>query len=319
MANIRITMNGCMETGKKVQVLLSTYNGEKYLRQQLESIVAQTIFPEVSVLIRDDGSDDGTKEILKEYEARYNFEVFYGKNLGISKSYEWLMLHSSRNCAFFALCDQDDLWLPNKLEIACAVLAKHDSNSPLLYVGRSRITDEKLNSIGVSVKPQRISFYNAMVQNVCPGHNQVFSKSLMDYLIRTSIGSAYVVDWWVYLTASGIGEIVFDDRFFTLHRQHGHNAVGYMISPFKQLILRTKRLFGNEASAITKQLKAFYDCCSLSLPVEYRNEIGLFIQSQRSVTTRLQYVRTAKIYRQGKMETLILKGLYVLGKYKIRT
>ena len=84
-------MGGCMETGKRIQILLSTYNGERYLREQLDSFIKQDNYSEIKILIRDDGSEDGTAEILREYEDKEGFEILYGLHVGITSSYKLLL------------------------------------------------------------------------------------------------------------------------------------------------------------------------------------------------------------------------------------
>ena len=121
-----------MGTDKKVQILLSTYNGDKYLREQLNSFLQLDYFNECKVLIRDDGSTDKTRTILQEYEKYEQFQIFYGDNIGITDSYLWLMEHSDPNCLYFSPSDQDDVWLPNKVSLAISVLDGQDNSKPLL-------------------------------------------------------------------------------------------------------------------------------------------------------------------------------------------
>lgn len=305
-----------METDKKVQILLSTYNGEKYLREQLDSFINQTCFSQIRVLIRDDGSTDGTVDILREYAEKYGFELICGENIGGNASYGALIQASDPECAYFAISDQDDVWLPDKIEIALACLEKNSSNEPALFFSLTNIVDEELNPISKSYMPTRgASFYNAMVQNVCIGHTQVFNAALRELVTQTDCANAHVVDWWIYLIASGLGKVFFEPQATVLHRQHGKNAVGYEMNPVKKMIVRLKRVRSREAASISRQLISFMHYYGNLLPEDYRREAKTFLEAQKSFKQRFLYLLQAKIYRQSWNETILVRLLYLIGKY----
>ena len=134
---------------KDIQIFLSTYNGEKYLRQQLDSFVALSDFDRIKVLVRDDGSTDGTREILKEYEEKHGFEIILGENIGLNASMHELVLASDPECRFFAFSDQDDVWLENKICRAVEHLAPFaESDIPVLYAASSTLVDNEMNVLG---------------------------------------------------------------------------------------------------------------------------------------------------------------------------
>ena len=117
----------------KVQILMSTYNGEKYIRKQLDSIMNQEI--PVSLYIRDDGSSDKTVDIIKEYESRYdNISHTEGKNIGVVKSFFELFKEASDDADYIALADQDDIWFTDKVRRAVKALLKNKHDKPLLYL-----------------------------------------------------------------------------------------------------------------------------------------------------------------------------------------
>lgn len=306
-----------MGTGKRLQILLSTYNGERYLREQLDSFVAQTMFEQVSVLVRDDGSTDGTVKILREYQDRYGFEVILGENLGVTESM-WTLLHNSdASCDYFAFSDQDDVWLPHKLELACSTLEKQDVVLPLLFASKSRIVDETLQYLGSSVEVRRdVCYYNAMVQNVTPGHTQVFNRVIRDSLLGKGQENIHVIDWWLYLVASGTGKVLFADEETVLHRQHGNNAVGYETNVFKKILNRLRSVRAKKGNAISLQLSAFYDRYADQMPSEYRAETEAYFANMDSISGRLRYVTSCRAFRQERVENWVFKVLYILGKYK---
>jgi glycosyltransferase involved in cell wall biosynthesis len=107
-----------METDKKIQILLSTYNGEKYLREQLDSFLKLVGSENIKILVRDDGSTDSTLGILDEYSKEYGFKIVKGKNIGVNASLYELFNDCDMSCDYFAISDQDDVWLPYKFELA---------------------------------------------------------------------------------------------------------------------------------------------------------------------------------------------------------
>ncbi|MBM6974900.1 glycosyltransferase [Intestinimonas butyriciproducens] len=311
-------MNGCMGTGDKIQILLSTYNGEAFLRQQLDSYLNMKGFERCCVLIRDDGSTDTTRLILKEYEVKYGFQIEYGNNLGTTQSYEWLIRHSDPNCDFFALSDQDDVWLTDKISIAIGCIKNIPAQIPTLFASRSCITDQELHVIGYSILPKRgISFYNAMVQNVLPGHTQVLNRPLRSLLAERGLDGAHVVDWWIYLTASAIGKVVYSDTPTVLHRQHGDNSVGYRLGVLKGLQKKIAYIIEGKGNSISLQLNAFSEKYGDLLPAEYKSELDRYLSGLRGVRKRSEYLRHSCIFRQNAVEDIAFHILYLFGKYNI--
>lgn len=305
---------------KKIQILLSTYNGEKYLREQLNSFTALDNFEEIKVLIRDDGSSDSTKDILKEYSERFGFEVIYGENVGVNMSFHQLILRADRSCEYFAFSDQDDVWLPHKLSRAIDVISELDSEKPVLYSACSTLVDEALNPNGHTLIPgQKLSFYNAMVQNVAVGHTQVFNRSLLELLSREFSRDIGITDHWAYLLASTTGRVVYDEKRCALYRQHGNNLIGCGSSSFKSFMNRIKRALSNAPREKTRQLEAFIDCYGGDMSLEHRCELEKFLTSQKSFLKRLAYLFKTRVYRQTVTETLIFRLMYLFGRYKIKS
>lgn len=313
-------MKRCMAAGNVIQVLLSTYNGEKYLRNQLDSIFGQTIADRICVLVRDDGSTDGTRDILRSYEGRPGFQVEYAGNIGITDSYMWLLEHSDPECPYVAMCDQDDVWLPEKLETAVRALSAGDERRPLLFASVSELVDDSLNHLGYSATSEvRISFCNAMVENVCPGHTHVMNRPLVEAVLRSKgAENVLVMDWWIYLIAAGLGDVVFSKEALVLHRQHTRNAVGYDTSLWGALVSKFYRLRTGTQSAVSRQLAAFSHYYAGDLPAEYRKELSGFLGALPSIGSRIRYLTACKVYRQSKRKTFFMKIMYLLGVFKIR-
>lgn len=309
----------CLINKKKtIQVLMSTYNGEKYLREQLNSFLKLDNYNEIKVLIRDDGSTDGTIEILEEYQKKYGFEVHLGENLGVNGSMLWLFSNCDDNVDFYALSDQDDVWLPNKFTILFGALKeKYDKNSICLFSSCSAITNEKLEIIGKSTCPiNGVGFYNAMIQNICPGHTQVLNKKLLDIIKVADYSKISVIDHWIYLISSALGKVVFTEDITVLHRQHGDNCVGYQVSILPKLLTRISRLNFKEPDQMTVQLSYFLEMYKNVIPDKYKLEIQGFLESS-SFNKRIKYLVKAKAFRQGGFENFLFKILFLVGKYHI--
>lgn len=302
----------------KIQILLSTFNGEKYLRQQLDSYLRQEGDFELRVLIRDDGSLDGTREILEDYERKAGFEVFCGENVGVNQSMKRLFENSDLSCDYFALSDQDDVWREDKLRRALESLADRDSAKPQLYASLSRLTDERMNFIGMTGYPKKgASYYNALTQNICQGHTEVFNRSLLSELRLHYPDEVHAVDWWIYLLASALGEVFYDGEDTVYHRQHGVNSVGYETGLFKKNIRRLGYLREKKSRSISRQLQTFYEAYRERLPEPYRKETESYLDFDKSLPQRILWLLKTPLYRQKSWETLIFKGLYLFGCYDL--
>jgi glycosyltransferase involved in cell wall biosynthesis len=303
---------------KKIQILLATYNGEKYLREQLDSFLSLDNYEDVKVLVRDDGSADGTLEILEEYERLHGFEVIRGEHVGFVACMFELFLHSDPNCEYFATSDQDDVWLPDKLSVGVEMLEKLPADAPLLYGSATQLSTEDLMPAGgPAVAPRGVSFYNAMVQNVIPGHTQILNRRLVDVLLSGNAEHATVIDWWIYLLAAGVGHVAYDEKPHVLHRQHGGNAIGSETSLPKLWLKRIRMLTDDKLPLSTRQLQSFCELYGAeSAQNEYLREIKGFLR-QETFFSRLRYVFNAKAVRQSDFETLCFKLLFLLGAYKI--
>ncbi len=301
---------------KKIQIFVSTYNGEAHLRAQLDSFLALENASDVSVLIRDDGSTDGTRAILSEYEAHEGFRVLYGENVGLNASMRILFENADPKCLYYAYSDQDDVWLKDKLSRAACALDACDESTPVLYSARSYLTDVAGNVIGetrLSKRPP--SFANAMVQNICIGHTQVYNRAMLTLLRTHYHEDMFVMDHWAYLLAAAFGKVVLDESLVTLYRQHGKNAIGYGHNRLTVLRNRIRRTLAGVPRAHAKQLIALQECCGDALPDERKDELSAFLSSRRCFFRRAAYLLRARTHRQGFFENLGFRVLYLFGSY----
>lgn len=211
----------------RVCIILSTYNGKKYVCQQLDSIFQSAEDMDIFLYVRDDGSKDDTIQILEEYGRKNNVEIKIdaGENAGSARSF----LLAIRNCPkadYYAFCDQDDVWLPKK--IATAVKQIGDTEQPILWCSDYQVTDANLNVILPSALKQPIQDdVRSMFYNNVPGCTMVFNWALMQKMRMIEISEIRMHDIMAMNVALITGEIYFEKNPFVLYRQHGDNVLGY--------------------------------------------------------------------------------------------
>jgi len=301
----------------KIDVLMSTYNGEKYLAQQIDSILAQKGGFSLKLHVRDDGSTDGTCNILKKYSEKQGVNVVYGKNIGVNASMMELIKNSSENSDYFAFSDQDDLWYDFRLNEAISALEAAKTDKPLLWSCMEELTDENLTPYNFMPMPKYLgNFYNAIIQNKTAGHTQVFNKSLRNLYKDYPPKKMYVYDWVLYIMASAFGKVLFCEKTCGKYRQHGTNSIGYETGWLKQLPRRAKRLLRGDFKHITAQLEYFYETYKDKLNLEHRRELDRMLNSRKNILKRIYYALTTKIKRNTKFESAQFRLLYILGVFK---
>ncbi len=303
----------------KVQVLLSTFNGSKFIDAQLQSLFRQKLKPH-SILIRDDRSQDGTVAILGEWEKREaSLTVYRGAtNFGVVKSFMELLSRADDSAAYIALCDQDDIWLPQKLERAVNMLAEKASSLPALYFSRLQYVDEGLKPLGQSNVPTRISFESALVENVATGCTVVINQALRQILLDgMPKKNCLMHDWWLYLLALSFGEVVYDPTPSVFYRQHGGNVVGASASWWQ--IYRTKlkrfRTRGQGVAHIGDQAQEFLDCYGARMAPEKVRKVRSLLDARKSLFGRIRLAVFLPFQRQTRLDTFLLRILILLGRF----
>lgn len=213
-------MNNKLSPQYQVLVLLSTYNGEQYLIDQLESIYSQNDV-EVSVLVRDDGSTDNTIKLLTKYQRTHtNLKIIAGENIGYKRSFMNLIYACDDSYDYYAFADQDDIWVPDKLIQAISKIKKVDEK-PVLYYGFMTQVDENLN-----VMKEQQSFKEVpnkkmiLFQNFVQGSTIVFNKQLLLMVRKYNYVKETPHDIWLPILASYIGEVIGDKSSYILYRRH---------------------------------------------------------------------------------------------------
>lgn len=232
----------------KIIVLMSTYNGEKFLREQIDSILAQDIAQSarLELLVRDDGSSDATADILNQYQAEKQLTWYTGENLRPEKSF-WHLLQNAPEADYYAFCDQDDYWFPSKLSRAVEMLSQiANQDQPLLYCSAFTATDGELNPITVESSPlnRYTDYAHALVYSTAPGCTFVFNSAARAAAKQYDMETNQVVihDWLIHkiVTITG-GTLVYDPESHIYYRQHGDNAIGVHATGLGDFTARVKR------------------------------------------------------------------------------
>jgi glycosyltransferase involved in cell wall biosynthesis len=286
-----------MDASPIVEVLLATYNGERFVCEQIDSILAQD-YKNLRVLARDDGSSDGTPVILREYERRFpdRFRAMQTSTPTGSAKENFVKLMKASASEYVCFCDQDDIWLPDKVSRSMQAMAmlesRYGTTSPLLVFTDLRVVDDALKTIHESlweqagVKPERITNLAAVLgHNIVTGCTALVNRRLLDMAVHMPEEAA-MHDSWIALLASAFGASEIVREKTVLYRQHDRNVVGVdtrkkstreLIVRFLQgegRILQWKtnervaeamlRVHGKDLSPKQRELLEAYLCCGRS-------------------------------------------------------
>lgn len=222
----------------KVTVLMSTYNGERYLEEQLQSLLNQTGV-DVKIFVRDDGSTDSTLRILNEYKEKDIIQLIQGKNVGWRKSFMELV-YNAPDSDYYAFCDQDDIWMPEKLAVAVNALNNLQTDKPNLYC--SNLYYYANNTKGRLLRSE-IPYYNrytCLLSNIAIGCTIVFNKALKDVMKNNPLEIPVAHDYWAYQTAMYLGHVIYDNNSYILYRQHDKNQIGVTKNIYEKNLKRLK-------------------------------------------------------------------------------
>lgn len=230
---------------------MATYNGEKYICQQIDSILSQTI-QDFILIVQDDHSTDDTFYLLQSYEKLYPQKIIVTQSLVNSGNakYNFIELMIKYKYDYMMLCDQDDVWKPNKIELTLRKIQEmertYGAQTPLLVHTDLEVVDENLQTISPSFRQamnadyNRTALHQLIIQNILTGCTALYNKALAEYL--TIIPSYMVMhDWWLILVASAFGYIGHINDTTILYRQHKNNSIG--AKDVRTLSYKLNRLF----------------------------------------------------------------------------
>ena len=293
----------------KVTVLLSSYNGETYLEEQLDSIIAQKDV-RTGILVRDDGSTDGTCDILDRWQQKGDLRWYRGENMGPARSFMELLRQAGDSC-YYAFSDQDDYWLPDKLKTAVDRLEGYDKR-PARYFCQTELVDRNLNRVNSVIIHPRLTFGESLVYQFVGGCTMVMNGALRDIILKYEPKYLSMHDVWIYDVAQAIGaHVVFDHIPHILYRQHGGNVTGQTTSVMTEWKHRTGRIVKRELHSRWKVAREIYQGYYELMPEENRQILTDFIDGKTHLKQRLRLLRDRRFwcgdrgtYRHFKMAVM---------------
>lgn len=301
-----------------VHVLMATYNGERHLAQQWASIEAQQGV-RVILHVADDGSGDGTVALARRLAAARRgaiADVHWMEappRRSACRSFLLLMAHAMArfpDAQWVAYCDQDDIWLPAKLQSAIAALAAAAPGAPALYGGRTLSVDDDDRELGMSeLFRAPPCFRNAVAQSIMGGNTMLLNGPAARLVAQAAALEVTAHDWFTYQLVSGAGGLVhYDPRPFVRYRQHGNNQVGSNIG-WRATVRRLRRMFfGREYTRWNNLHVAALRQRADALTEGNRRILEAFHQARHAATPwgRLAWLRRSGVFRQPGIQQFIL-------------
>ena len=301
----------------KVNILMSTYNGQQFLAEQIRSIQDQS-YTDWTLFIRDDGSSDNTKEILKDFERQdsriHLIDSDKSDNLGVIKSFHKLVNHDRADYYFFS--DQDDVWLPNKLELSLKEAQNYLADLPLMVYMDLKVVNQDLEIMTESmVKSQSHHANTELVQelteNTVTGGVAMINHALAEMWQETD--DILMHDWYLALLASAFGNLVFIDQPGELYRQHSDNVLGArtLSKRFKKWI-RPHILFAVYWDLIKNSQKQSRHLLQMPLSQSNRELIEAFVTiMDKPMLERFRILRKYGLKKNKAFHTLVFTTLIV--------
>ncbi len=311
-----------MADSHPIQVLLATYNGQRFLQAQIDSIFAQT-YRDVTILARDDGSTDETAAILHANASAHLGRLRQmptGEPSGSAKD-NFLRLMDASTAPYVALADQDDVWLPDKLECSMDAMQdlerRHGTTVPLLVFSDLAVVNESLQEVHPSfwaqqhIKPNRIhDLAPLLAQNVVTGCTALLNRALVERCLSMP-QNVYMHDWWIALNACAFGHSSVLRRPTVLYRQHEHNVIGARTYPKPKLVpnWRNHGMRRIHWETRERQAEAMLQVHDAAIPPEKRRVLLDYVRCETSPS---RLVRVFTWLRHGFFQTGLRPNLAML-------
>lgn len=297
---------------QRVAILLCTFNGARFLGAQLESIEKQD-HRNWTLVASDDGSSDDTLSIIDRFAKRHanRVEIRSGPRQGhFVANFRALACDTQIDAEFFAFCDQDDVWFPDKLTRALSVLARQDPAIPAIYCGRTLLIDELGEPSGYSpLFARQPGFRNAVIQSIGGGNTMVFNRAARDLLAKAPLANPVSHDWWAYQVVTAVGGTCHYDPVPAIaYRQHGANTMGANVGWLAR-IRRAEMVIQGRFSEWTRQNIEALQLIEPLMTDENRTTLK-DVERMRSpsLISRLRHLRRSGVYRQTLYGSIGLVG-----------
>lgn len=297
---------------KKFAIILSAYNGEKYIKEQLESLFNQT-YKNIEVIVRDDGSKDNTVKILEQYVKQgKNIKLVKGENIGFVKSFFELLKIADAD--YYAYCDQDDIWEKDKIERAYLGLLKLDETKPNLFFSKSDYYDQDMNFVAKGEEKKLYNFRNSLVECVTQGMSMCINKKARDIIIENIPQKSIFHDQWTYMVCSAFGELYYDDKALVRYRRHTKSVTAEGKSFIKLQMWRIKEIFfGDMIKNIKEQINEFYEIYGDKLIAKDKKIIKLFTNKKYNLINAITKCLYPKRFRKKIVDEVFLRVMFLFG------
>ena len=274
----------------EISIVMATYNGASYLEEQIDSLLQNTI-TNWKLQICDDGSTDRTIDIARAYVEQYPDKISLVQNreqLGVTLNF----LSGAKRAEgdYIMCCDQDDVWLPDKIEKTLQKMKEQEKQSgtqcPIAVFTDAKLVNSVLQTIGDSffacngLNTEHVDLPHLLMENKLLGCTVMFNRALAEKLVKLPAMARYH-DWWIGLIAATFGKVVYLDEATLLYRQHGGNVVGAQ-NFFQYIVGRVKSLQEQKESLVACQRQAgeFYEIYKEHLLEEQKQIIWDFANLQ---------------------------------------
>lgn len=309
-----------------IDIIMTTFNGEKFLSEQIKSIKAQTVSC-WRLIISDDGSNDSTLEIIEKERRGWEKNIIIlgskRKQYGISRNFFRLLEVSTAE--YIVFCDQDDIWFNNKLERLLEVMKEEEIKGkmkiPLLIHSKEKSIDRKSNimreKVVAAYTKKRSKTKQLVVQNVVTGCTMMINKLLKDFILPYN-DRMIMHDWWIALIASIVGKIFFIDETLIYRRKHEGNAVGKKETIYRSLVIEIKRVIYpkkyNHYKKYVEQAKALHKhLCKKGVDKKKLIDLTLFI----SISNKKTFITLLLMLVKKYVKNPFYRNLYLLSIGKL--
>lgn len=302
----------------KVNILMSTYNGQEFIAQQIQSIQKQT-FENWNLLIRDDGSSDETPKIIADFaksDARIRFiNADKRENFGVIKNFYTLLKYEKADYYFFS--DQDDVWQPQKLELTLASVEKENNQIPLMVYTDLTVVDRDLQVLHDSmIKTQshhaNTSLLEELTENTVTGGTMMVNHCLAKQW-KQCYDDLIMHDWYLALLAASLGKLIYLDETTELYRQHESNVLGARTwSKRLKNWLRPHRLVKKYWWLVTSSQQQASHLLELDLPAANKAIIQAYVTLlNQSFLNRIKWLKQYGFAKNRAFHTFVFKTLII--------
>lgn len=294
-------------------ILLSTYNGAEFLPAFLDSLTGQS-FSSVAVYWRDDGSIDASEETLRNANLRFPVtRIAASARLGPARSFLTLLEAAAGRHASYHFADQDDIWLQDRVRIAHEAVTMR--TVPALYHAPAQPVNSAGNPIGRPIPAPVARFEHALVENCVIGCTSAINAETAQLMIKGAPRGVLMHDWWAYLIATGLGEVIAGTDTQVLYRQHGSNVVGANIG-LRRITGRFQRAWrrGKSVPAVTGQLVEFLRIHGGALRPDRRIALESMVACRNSISARMKVALTPPFRRTSSLDQMLFRVAALLGK-----